>query len=146
MDGVHRRVEEILQRRVTLFMVIPCSEMKICAIICLRHNLNKKFLSWENYFGKKCFPFYSCRDGKRLCRNNKGQHFFGASLVGAHFLFCLILELVNFAKYAMCLMKRSQCKYIVGGEKVKKGLKVAALVVGGIILFVIIRAAIVTIF
>ena len=77
-------------------------------IICLRHNLNKNFLSWENYFSKKCFPFYSCRDGKRLCRNNKGQHFFGASLVGAHFLFCPILEIVNFAKFTMHSIRRTQ--------------------------------------
>ena len=86
---------------VHLFVVIPCSKMKIYAIICLRHNLNKNFLSWGNYFGKKCFPFYSCRDGKRLCRNNKGQHFFGASLVEAHFLYypnirtCKFREIYN---------------------------------------------------
>ena len=73
-----------------------CSGIMVCAIICLRHNLNKDFLSWENYFGKKCFPFYSCRDGKRLCRNNKGQHFFGASLVGAHFLICSYFMLCKF--------------------------------------------------
>lgn len=102
--------------KIPFIRAYSCSAIRVCAIICLRHNLNKNFLSWENYFGKKCFPFYSCRDGKRLCRNNKGQHFFGASLMGAHFLFCPILELVNFAKFAKYFMEKSHYKKNIGGR------------------------------
>ena len=96
MDRWHLRATKMMKNKPPFICAYSCSGIKVCAIICLRHNLNKNFLSWENYFGKKCFPFYSCRDGKRLCRNNKGQHFFGASLVGAHFLICSYFMLCKF--------------------------------------------------